>query len=636
MIIKKENDSFNFQETEDFEEATIVEENLVVDENIIKNEGLIRVDMNIIQHPIFSRNTKRKKNQIVKYFFNNNRDTYIIVSPLAGDHIPGELEERVFIALMKIIKKKGFQQKFITTCSEIKKELGVVSNTYYQKIRRSLMRLSEANYKFKNTMYSSEMKQVLSEEVSVSILNLRVLSLSDDKNKDLKKKIKDTRVKEVFEIEISDYFYDNIMKKGYLVYNSGTLLGIENSIARAIYMLIEKLRFNNSYLKVPCLFLIKRIPLKYSKKNMTNTLKVIENSLIELEEKNLIKSFNIIKETVWEEADVEIFFEETSLLDKQERFYEDRNEFRKILSQQLLISHTESEIQKDEVVAVENVTEDMINDVLDLMPYKAKSLKTLPKAIKDGIEKYGLEKVKLVAVYMKKNKVDKVRAYFIKALENDWVDEDSKELLKMIDKKKKKEEKSKDISKIDKNLEKKSEETVGNYDLYLEIIKINKELGKQIEEESKELFLNQIGSDRFDPNTKSIYEKTIKYNISKAMEKLEITSNNHVKEEKIIIKEIEPKPIQEVEVKIEKKKEKKELRMPRPEEKIELGMSRKEISNYIEEAARKYFILYGIDEDKDLEVKMEVIDELLCQEVPITKNIIDKMFRVVLRKYTDD
>ncbi len=120
------------------------------------------------------------------------------------------------------------------------------------------------------------------------------------------------------------------------------------------------------------------------------------------------------------------------------------------------------------------------------------------------------------------------------------------------------------------------------------------------------------------------------------MEKLEITSNNHVKEEKIIIKEIEPKPIQEVEVKIEKKKEKKELRMPRPEEKIELGMSRKEISNYIEEAARKYFILYGIDEDKDLEVKMEVIDELLCQEVPITKNIIDKMFRVVLRKYTDD
>ena len=62
----------------------------------------------------------------------------------------------------------------------------------------------------------------------------------------------------------------------------------------------------------------------------------------------------------------------------------------------------------------------MIEEVLKLMPIKARSLKTMPKTIKDAVENYGLEKVRKVAVYMKKNKVDKVRAYFIKALENDW------------------------------------------------------------------------------------------------------------------------------------------------------------------------------------------------------------------------
>ncbi|MEG1808197.1 MAG: hypothetical protein RR265_08700, partial [Cetobacterium sp.] len=78
-------------------------EDISIDEKYIKNKALVRMDMNIVQFPIFSKNTKRKKNEITTYFFNKNRDTYITVKPSSGELIPGEGEERVFIALMKLM-----------------------------------------------------------------------------------------------------------------------------------------------------------------------------------------------------------------------------------------------------------------------------------------------------------------------------------------------------------------------------------------------------------------------------------------------------------------------------------------------------------------------------------------------------
>ena len=68
-----------------------------------------------------------------------------------------------------------------------------------------------------------------------------------------------------------------ILKKGYLVYSSKVLLNIEFSTARTIYMLIEKLRYNNLYLKIDSLFLIKRIPLKLDKRNLSQTISILKN-----------------------------------------------------------------------------------------------------------------------------------------------------------------------------------------------------------------------------------------------------------------------------------------------------------------------------------------------------------------------
>lgn len=424
VVKKKKGNNLNFQEVIDTPETEIVEENITLDESFLKNRALIRMDMNIIQYPIFSKNTKRKTNQIVKYYFNNNRDTYITVTPASGYHIPGEMEEKVFIVLMKIMKDRGMPQKFCVTLSELKKELGLNTNRANELIKKSLLRIANTFYSFKNTMYFNELKSVLKEEITRSIFELDILSLESKENANIKAQINDRRIKEIYQIKISDFFYKNILAKGYLVYDAAVLLEIESSTARTIYMLIEKLRFSETYLKIDVIYLIKRIPLKFDKTNIGRTVKTLMKNFQELKEKELIKDFILEKEGTWENAEVEIFFYDFTVQDKQQRFFDDLNEFRNLTQSQLLVSHTENkDLQEElheELKEFINVTPEMVEEILSLMPTKARSLKTMPKTIKDSIESYGLEKVQQVAIYMKKNKVDKVRAYFIKALENDW------------------------------------------------------------------------------------------------------------------------------------------------------------------------------------------------------------------------
>ena len=430
-IIKKNNDVW-WQETIDTPETEYVEENFYVEETLVKNKELIRMEMNLIQLPIFSKNTKRKVNQVVKYFFNSNRDTYITVTPTAGNYIPGETEEKVFIALMQIMKEKGMPKKFIISVTDLRDKLKLNTGRYGNIIKSALLRLAETNYNFKNTMYSSELRGTINKEVSTPILTLEIITLSLKQNEKYRNLYDDKRIKEIYEINISDHFYSNIIQKGYMVYNSRILLEISTSPARTIYMLIEKLRFENLCLKMDIIFLIKRIPLKYDKKNLNSTVKTLEKALKELKDKNLIEDFKIIKESTWEKSEIEIFFHEKSKEEKQQRFFEDRNDFRKLLTE-TTVSDTEHEMIEDAEIIEKStpiestviVTQEMIDKILGLMPSKARSLKTMPKTIKEAILEYGYSKVESVAIYMKKNKVEKVRAYFIKALENNWCEDEA-------------------------------------------------------------------------------------------------------------------------------------------------------------------------------------------------------------------
>ena len=105
----------------------IVEEYLNVDNSLIemeKNKDLIRMEMNIVEYPIFSKNKRLKKNQIMKYHFKTDGTSYIEVTPLVNRTIPGEFEERVFIALTKIMRDNGYGRIFYTTPTEIIRNIG--------------------------------------------------------------------------------------------------------------------------------------------------------------------------------------------------------------------------------------------------------------------------------------------------------------------------------------------------------------------------------------------------------------------------------------------------------------------------------------------------------------------------------
>ncbi len=578
-LVKKSNDVW-WQETIDTPETEYIEENFYVEESLVKNKELIRIEMNLIQLPIFSKNTKRKVNQVVKYFFNSNRDTYITVTPTAGNYIPGEMEEKVFIALMQIMKEKGMPKQFVISGANLRDKLKLNTGRYADAIKSSLLRLSETNYKFKNTMYSSELKGTINKEVSTPILTLEIITLSLKQNEKYRKVFDDKRIKEVYKISITDHFYSNIIQKGYMVYNSRILLEISTSTARTIYMLIEKLRFEKTELKIDTIFLIKRIPLKFDKQHLSQTMNTLKRSFSELKDKNLIKDFKIIKESTWEKSEIEIFFHEKSKEEKQQRFFEDRNDFRKLLTE-TTVSDTEHKMIEDaeiieKTTSIEStlvVTQEMVDKILGLMPSKARSLKTMPKTIKEAILEYGYSKVESVAIYMKKNKVEKVRAYFIKALENNWC-EDEAIVIQMP---------KKDVLNVSEEFLNK-DETPKNYERELEYFNsLSTDEKEKLQEKVYRAYIDQCGQE-----TKI---QKLAFNAAKNRLIAEyILKNNLLKSEK-------PKSVVE---EIPKEKD------------VDLSLidDINYYTDYISKNVELYRNIFNLSEEKIKEIKIEVLVEL--------------------------
>ncbi|MGL4358239.1 MAG: hypothetical protein ACRCXX_12775 [Cetobacterium sp.] len=396
-----------------------------------KNHSLVRIDINMIEYPLFTKSTSKKKNQIIRYFFNRSKEAYIQVNPTSGDYIPGELEERVFIALLKIMRDKRYNNMFYTTISEILTNMGIAQDSFkgfYGRISKALIRLSQTSYTFKNSLYSNKIKGIIEEQINTNIMNIHMISVKQAQESE-KELFTDRRIKEVIKVSISEHFYDNIIRKGYLVYDSQLLLSMDNPITRALYMLINKLRFNRMYIKVLSINLIKRIPLSENIQKIGRTIKVIEKSCQELKKMNLIESYTVIKNSKWMESEFEFYFNESHNELKQTYFYDDKNHF-----DNLLITHTDSgvDLKNDgnhhfEAVKAETVdripTNEKLEEILKVLPSKARELKTLPKVIKDGIRQYGFEHIKFVAEYIKVQKVSNIRSYMIQALSKGWAEE---------------------------------------------------------------------------------------------------------------------------------------------------------------------------------------------------------------------
>ena len=380
-----------------------------------ESNSLIRMEMNVIEFPIFSKNPKVKKNQILKYYFSKDKQSYLEITPPNDESIPGEFDERVFISLLKIMKKKNGKAIFYCSLSEIADSLNIPKNSkrgVYSKIKNSIIKLSKTNYSFFNLFYLGSLNKRVDDFINTPLITSRILTFkeADDKEKDF---FVDRRIKEIYRIRIADDIYGNITAKGYLVFDADILLNIKDPVVRSLYTQITKWRKNSLYLKKPLTYIAKKIPLSLKGNMLYKTVKKISDSLLELKNLNLISDFNYLKNGKTDKNEFEIFFDTEHNKNKQQLFYQDKEDFNIIHS----VEERLNNICLDDDVSCN------VSEIINIFGSKGDSLKTLPNIIREALKKYEFDYVKYTAEYTALNAKASILKYFKEALINNWADE---------------------------------------------------------------------------------------------------------------------------------------------------------------------------------------------------------------------
>lgn len=404
----------------DMNEMNIVEEFLNVDSSLQElesNGDFIRMEMNIVEFPIFSKSNNIKKNQIKKYYFSSDKESYLEIIPAYDSMIPGELEERVFIALTKIYRNNGFKQTFYCTLSDIYENMNITSintkRSLYAKVKAAISKLQSTSFNFKDLFYSNEINKIYNDLIKTNILNFRVISLKDATSSE-SNFFTDKRIKEVYKITLSEHFHDNITRKGYLAFDADELLNIKDPITRSIFTMITKWRYNKLFLSKPAFFIARRIPLAWE--NPRRTVLRIEKSLIDLKKSNHILGYELVKKGTWETAEFKMYFSEEHNKMKNSHFYEER-----AISDKMI--HMIEDRQNDIAVNTPEIyTDPQFIEVLDTFPEVARKLKSLPQVIREALKKYDYKYVHYTAEYTAFNCKASYIKYFKDALLNNWAE----------------------------------------------------------------------------------------------------------------------------------------------------------------------------------------------------------------------
>lgn len=584
--------------------------------------NLVRMDMNIVEYPLFSKNKRRKINQAIRYKLNGRVDKYIEVKPSAGETIPGDFEEKVFIALISIMRKNNYSRNFAVTISEIANNMCVSSYTkkaIHNQIKSSLKKLSETSYTFKDSLYSSIKNELLSDTIITNIMSVRIISKIDVGEKERERYFKDGRVKEIYLISISQHFYDNIINKGYLVFDSNLLLNIGSSIARAIHMLITKLRFNDLKYKIGLVSLAGRIPLKMDKNNIGRSAKSIERACQELKNKNLIENFKIIKNGNWEKSEVEFYFTEEHNKIKQDNFYMEKDIFKGLyLNAQDINSENVSEEFFNSFHFGEKNPEENVEKILEVLPARAKQLKTIKTLIYNSIIQYGFERVYKSAIYTAEKNPTKIYGYLKKAIDYNYGVEVS---LKKKEKEKKVSQLS--LNNFENNL------VIESYPFYEIFEKLSEEIQEKIYKEAigeytfqiknnnslkgkfKEMFI--INAERqFDTNKKKFINDFLEKNKSKYEKFIKDIKIDNIKVTQEIDKNIKDNKINNSEKMI----------------------GSKDIKDYVTRSINNYSEIISLDKEKEKNLRKKISLKIvpLLNESDLPKNLIDDIIKEEVEK----
>lgn len=588
--------------------------------------NLVRMDMNVIEYPLFSKNKRRKVNQSIRYKLNGRTDKYIEVKPIAGETIPGDFEEKVFIALISVMRKNNYSRNFAVTISEISDNMKVSAyskKAIHSQIKMALKKLSETSYTFKDSLYSSIKNELLTDTIITNMMSVRIISKADARVEEKEKYFRDGRIKEIYLIAISQHFYDNIINKGYLVFDSNLLLNIGSSIARAIHMLITKLRFNNFSYKIGLISLAGRIPLKVDKNNVGRSAKSIEKACEELKDKKLIEDFKFIKNQNWENAEIEFFFTEEHNKIKQDNFYVEKDIFKELY---LNVQDINSENVSENFFNSSNSNEaskENIEKILNALPAKAKQLKTIKNLIYNSIIQYDFDRVLRAAIYTREKNPNKVYGYFKKAISFNYGASISL-------KKEHKKEKNAEQHKL--NLENLKSNMIVNYYPYYEIFeKLDLNVQKQIcNMIIKESILRIENNSSLNENFKNMFIESIhkQFEVDKKRLVNEFLEKNKDKFENLLNKKSESQKIEE-ELNIQ---EKKLDNISNSSKKDLLDITN--IKDYITKSIEGYaaIILLDIETEKNLRKELSLKIIPLMMESPLSKKDIDEIIKEEIKK----
>lgn len=543
------------------------------------SSSLIRMEMNVIEFPIFSKNPKIKKNQILKYYFSKDKKSFLEIVPPVNESIPNEFDERVFISLLKIMKQKGSYKTFYCSITDIADNLNVSNSTkkgMYSKIKNSVLKLSKTSYSFFNLFYLGPLNKKVDDLITTPLITSRILTLNDADNQE-KDMFRDKRTKELYKINIADDIYNNITDKGYLVFDSDVLLNIKDPVVRSLYTQITKWRFNSLYLKKPVSYIAQKIPLSWKGTMKFKSVKKINDSLNILKEMSLITDYNFIKINKIENGEFEIFFSNEHNKVKQKLFYQDKIDYNNLIhsvEERENTNYSESEIDKN------------IIEIIKIFEAKGFGLKTLPSILKDALKQYDFEYVRYTSEYTVINAKINIIKYFKDALINNWAEE---YILKKKTKKLKKDRKLEIEEAI--IIAKEEERKVFSWD---EFEKLSIESQNKLMEIAYSNFLIETGSND-DNIQKKIFKKAEKTYITALYDEfLKIKEEEHKQHE--ISEKIKMFGLEET---LERKVEKTSIDSKREYKNVEL----KEYSGI----AKFTMELYLLVKKKTLEISLEDI-----------------------------
>lgn len=305
--------------------------------------SLTRTKPSIIEFPIFSKDPTTEKDSTYRYYFTKDMKSYLEIIPTVNEPIPGEFDERVFLAILKVMEEKGNKPIFVCTHIDILNAMNVSYDdldNYYSKMKSSIIKLSKTIYSFNDLYHDYSIKGKFNGLTITPIITTRIITCKDATAEE-KELLEYEKIKEIYKIRVADDIFNDLTNKGCLNFNADTLLNLGNSVVRSLYTQMTKWRNNSLYLKIPFVYIAKKIPLPLKETMVYSTVEKINQSLQELKDTNLILDFNYINVGEIEKHEFEIFFSEAHNEKGGQLFYKDKEEYSSIVYENSYKPHIE-------------------------------------------------------------------------------------------------------------------------------------------------------------------------------------------------------------------------------------------------------------------------------------------------------